>query len=359
MNSGKKAFFMRLVTFVPPDGQPRAGALLGPTVIDLAVAAPLVIEEAEGLRWDMLSLLRNDQQGVSLETATDIVAAVSQMAGIGEVEIESFLAGMPDEELFAEIDEEELAGALSIGGEAMLLPLTQVRLLAPLPRPISLREFNSFEAHALTAARLRSRELPEAWYRAPAFSFVNHSAIYGPDEAVPMPRGETLDYALSLGCVIGQAGRDIAPEDAFDYIAGFLIINGWAARDMEEVERVLGTGRAKSRDFATSIGPWIVTRDELELYIDDDGRLSLELGVRVNNAQQVRANAAGMFYSFAELVAYASRDTTLHPGEILASGPVGGGTLLEQTEGYGPWLERGDSVELTATGLGALRNEIV
>ncbi len=346
---------MRLVTFVPPDGLARAGALLGEAVVDLAAAAPFVLEEAEGLRWDMLSLLRADQEEVSLDTAADIVAAVAQMVGS-----EPDLAGFPqaDDDLgYAEAGE-GLAGSLSIGGAAMLYPVGQVRMLAPLPRPASLRIYGSFEEHAIAAASLRGGALSPAWYRGPAFAFANHGAVVGPDAPISAPLGESLDYGLGLACVIGRVARDLTPDEAASVIAGYTLLNTWCARDHEELELALGSGPAKSRDFATSLGPWLVTADELELYVDDDGRLSLTLTARVNTSERSRATAANQFYTFAELIAHASRDVTLYPGDVIGSGAVVGGTLLEQTSGFGPWLEVGDIVSLEATGLGTLSNWI-
>ncbi|MBX0330110.1 fumarylacetoacetate hydrolase family protein [Oscillochloris sp. ZM17-4] len=326
---------MRLVTFTPPDGPPRAGALLGDAVVDLAAAAALVIEDAESLRWDMLSLLRGDQDEVNLDTAADIVASVAQFAG------------------------DEMSGGLQIGGAAMLLPLAQVRLQAPLPRPSSLRDFYVFEQHVATARAQRGQKVPEEWYRIPAFYFSNHGAIYGPDDAISMPETEALDYELELACVIGRQGRNIHPDDAELFIAGYTIMNDWSARDIQGQEMRIGLGPAKGKDFATSLGPWIVTPDELEIYADDDGRLSLTMTARVNGVERSRGNAASMYYRFADMIAHASRDATLYPGDVLGSGTVGSGCLLELTAGYGPWLERGDDVELEITGLGTLRSTVV
>lgn len=344
---------MRLVTFVPPDGPARAGVLLGEAVIDLAAAAPLVFEETEGLRWDLLSLIRADQDEVSLDSAADIVAAVSQMLGQAP-ELAGFDLDGPG---FGEEDA-ALAGGLSIGGAAMLLPLSQVRLLAPLPRPASLRLYEGFEEHAIATHTLRGASLPGAWYRGPSFSFANHGAIFGPNEAVPMPLAEALDYGLGIACVVGRSARDLAPDEAPSVIAGYLLMNCWFNRDAEELEQALGRGPMKSRDFATSLGPWLVTPDELELYQDDDGRLGLVLVARVNGVERSRATSALQYYPFAALLANASRDTTLFPGDVIGAGPVGGGSLLEATAGFGPWLERDDMVELEATGLGVLRNSV-
>ncbi len=339
---------MRLVTFVSPDGQSRAGALLGDAVIDLAAAAPLVLEETEGLRWDLLSLLQGDQ-ALSIETVADILTAVTQMIG-GEPEA-------LDELGFGEADA-GFGGSFSIGGEAMLYPLSQVRLLAPLPRPASLRVYGSFEEHAIAVASLHGASLPQMWYRGPAFAFANHGAIFGPEAAFRAPMSESLDYGLGLACVLGRTARDLTPDEVPEVIAGYTLLNTWCARDHEALERASGLGPGKSRDFATSLGPWLVTPDELELYLGDDGRLSVTLVARVNGSEHSRATAATQFYPFADLIAHASRDVTLNPGDVIGSGPVGGGTLFEQTGGFGPWLAVGDTVEIEATGLGTLQNWI-
>ncbi|MFV9503836.1 MAG: fumarylacetoacetate hydrolase family protein [Oscillochloridaceae bacterium umkhey_bin13] len=346
---------MRLVTFVPPDGLPRAGALLGAALVDLAAAAPLALEDAEGLAWDMLSLLRADQDAVSLESAADILAALTQMLG-GEPD----LAGFPDDldDPLYQSATEDLDGSLSIGGAALIYPLTQVRLLAPLPRPASLRLYDAFEEHAIAVATLRGNSLPGAWYRGPALAFGNHGAIYGPGAPILLPPGEMLDYGLSLACVIGRSGRDLDRDEAQTAIAGYCLANSWANHDHDELERLLGRGPGKSRDFATSLGPWLVTSDELEMYAGDDGRLSLSLIAEVNGLTQIRATAALQYYPFADLVADASRHTTLVPGDVIIAGPLAGGTLLEQTSGYGPWLAPGDIVELSGTGLGSLTNRL-
>ncbi|NJN15918.1 MAG: fumarylacetoacetate hydrolase family protein [Oscillochloris sp.] len=348
---------MRLVTFIPPDGVARAGALLGPTVIDLASAAPLALEEAGDLRWDMLSLLRGDpdQAEVNLEMAADLVAAVAQVAGI---DYQAATDPLLEDQLIADGMFVDLSGGISIGGEAMVLPLDQVRILAPLPRPSSIRDFYAFEEHVANARRQRGLEVPAEWYRFPAFYFSNHQAVYGPGDEIAMPRTDALDYELELAIVIGKAGRDIDPEDAIEHIAGFTIMNDWSARDIQADERPVGLGPAKAKDFATSLGPWLVTPDELEIYADE-GRLNLTMQARVNGFERSRGNSARMYFTIGDLIAHASRDTMLYPGDVLGSGTVGGGCLLELTAGYGPWLERGDIVELEITGLGILRNRVI
>lgn len=345
---------MRLVTFVPPDGQPRSGALLGGAVVDLAAAAPLVLEEATELRWDMVSLLRGDQEDVNLDTAAEIVAAVVSALGSEDIpgETQAGVQGNGSQN-------QGLAGSMVIGGVEMLLPLEQVRLLAPLPRPTSLRCFEGFEQHNAFTYRLAGHSLPPEWYRFPGFAFANHNAIYGPDANIPMPNTSALDYELEVACIIGREGREIALEEALDYIAGYTILNDWHARDIQAEEDRLGLGAAKARDFATSLGPWLVTPDELELYTENDGRFLLAMVARVNSIERSRGNFATIHYSFADIIAQASHNTSLYPGDVLSSGAVGSGCLMELTHGYGPWLEQGDIVELEVTGLGVLRNRIV
>ncbi|MFP4439194.1 MAG: fumarylacetoacetate hydrolase family protein [Chloroflexaceae bacterium] len=342
---------MRLVTFVPTDKQPRAGVLLGPAVIDLAAAAPLVLEDIAGLSWDMLSLLRGIQTDVSLDDIALIQDAVVSLVG-SDLDLDAEATGNGSRD-------QGMSGSISIGGVEMLLPLEHVRLHAPLPHPHSLRMFDTFPQHAQMIRQLQGRPLPPAWYHHPAFVFGNHSSLYGPDDDIIVPGTEALDYALEIACVIGREGRDIAVDEAADYIAGYMIMNAWSARDIQAAADISGLGAVKARDFATSLGPWLVTPDELELYTDDDGRLAVNMLARVNGIEQSRGNAAGMHFSFGQMIAYASRDVMLYPGDLLSSGTVGSGCLAERTHGQGPWLAPGDIVELEITELGILRNRIV
>ncbi len=345
---------MKLVTFRQagePRQKARAGVLLPFGVVDLHAAAPLVFEESDTRPLDMLRLLEGSDQGLGLEGANEIVNAVLEQLG-GSVDV------IRDE---ANPDLVDLAGEVSIGGETLLLPRADVKLLAPLPRPRSLRDFYAFEQHVATARRNRGQEVPPAWYRVPVFYFSNHNAILGPDEPLNMPRTERLDYELEVACVIGREGRDIDPTEVWDYIAGFTIMNDWSARDLQAEEMSVGLGPAKGKDFATSLGPYLVTPDELEPHIsDDEQRVRLEMIARVNGRELSRGNLGDMHYSWGEIVAHASRDCTLYPGDVLGSGTVGGGCILEITpEVAGGWIEPDDIVELEVTGLGVLRNRIV
>jgi fumarylacetoacetate (FAA) hydrolase len=344
---------MRFVSFNYIDRFPRAGVLLGGSVIDLSAAAALVYEGQDGQRWELLDILRGAPEGMGLDGAVDIAGAVLDQLGFDDANDFGTSqagdgAGSPG-----------MAGPISIGGVEMLLPLDEVRLVAPLPRPPSLRDFYAFEQHVATANRNRGRDVPLAWYELPVFYFGNHSAIYGPNADVPMPRTAALDYELEIACVIGRAGRDIAAEDAEEYIAGYTIMNDWSARDIQREEMSVGLGPAKGKDFATSIGPWLVTPDELELFTLADGRYNLPMVARVNGVERSRGNFRDIYYTFAQMIERASRDASLYPGDLLGSGTVGSGCLLELTAGQGPWLAEGDQVELEITGLGVLRNQIV
>ncbi len=328
----------------------RAGVLLPYGVVDLQAAAPLVFEDEDNTRLDMLRLLDGSEEGLGLEGANEIVAAVLDQLG-GAVDV---VQDATDPDLV------DLAGEISIGGEALLLPRSEIKLLAPLPRPRSLRDFYAFEQHVAAARRQRGQPVPSAWYRIPVFYFGNHGAILGPDDTLGMPHTERLDYELEVACVIGREGRNVDPDEVWDYIAGFTIMNDWSARDLQAEEMSVGLGPAKGKDFATSLGPYLVTPDELEAYIsDDERRIRLDMIARVNGRELSRGNLGDMHYSWGEIIAHASRDTTLYPGDVIGSGTVGGGCILELTpEVTGGWLEPDDIVELEVTGLGTLRNRV-
>ncbi|HZO58222.1 MAG TPA: fumarylacetoacetate hydrolase family protein [Solirubrobacterales bacterium] len=227
-------------------------------------------------------------------------------------------------------------------------PLQDVHLLAPVPVPPSFRDFFSYEEHVAKGFELRGAEIPEAWYEQPVFYFSNPAGIHGPGDEVTRPEGcELLDFELEIAAVIGQD----------EEIAGFALLNDWSARDFQVKEMSVGLGPAKGKDFATSFGPMIVTPDELPY---EDGRLHLEASVTVNNEELTRSDASKQHHSWPDIVAHAARNTELRPGDVIGSGTLGGGCLLE----LGPidgsrWLEPGDLVALDAPGLGTLANPVV
>jgi fumarylacetoacetate (FAA) hydrolase len=340
---------MRFVSFNYIDRFPRAGVLLGEAVIDLAAAAPLVFENEDQPRWELLDVLCGAPEGMGIEGAIEIAGAVLDQLGVDGAD--EFGAALKPGS--------GLTGAIAIGGVEMVLPIDEVRLVAPLPRPNSLRDFYAFEQHVAMANRNRGRPVPPAWYEIPVFYFGNHNAIYGPNVEIPMPRTKELDYELEIACVIGRAGRDIIEQDATEYIAGYMIMNDWSARDLQREETSVGLGPAKGKDFATSLGPWLVTPDELEPLALGDDRYNMPMVARINGEERSRGNFRDITYTFAQMIARASRDATLYPGDVLGSGTVGSGCLLELTAGQGPWLEPYDLVELEIAGLGILKNRVI
>jgi 2-keto-4-pentenoate hydratase/2-oxohepta-3-ene-1,7-dioic acid hydratase in catechol pathway len=231
--------------------------------------------------------------------------------------------------------------------------LADVFLHAPVEVPPSVRDFFAYEGHVATGSRLRGRDaIPDAWYAAPTFYFSNPASIQGPGTPVRRPEGcEWLDLELEIAAVIGEGGE----------IAGFTLLNDWSARDIQRAEMEVGLGPAKGKDFATSIGPWLVTPDELPLV---DGRLQLTATATLNGEQIVASDAGLMHWSWPQLVAHAAKETHLRPGDILGSGTLNGGSLLEINAEGGlggevRWLTPGDTVTIEAPGLGRLSAPIV
>jgi fumarylacetoacetate (FAA) hydrolase len=244
------------------------------------------------------------------------------------------------------------------------VPLAEVTVLVPIERPPSIRDFMVFEEHVANARQRTGRDVPEAWYAAPAFYFTNPAALVGPDDDVPVPRGSrALDIELEVACVIGREVADLDAGDpaCLDAIAGFVLLNDWSARDLQVKEMPVGLGPVKGKDFATSMGPWIVTKDELENTAP--GRWSCEVEALVNGRRLGGADIAGAAFGWNDMVARASENTRLLPGDVLGSGTVGTGCILELRElgqrDENPWLRPGDVVELRGGPLGTLRNRVV
>jgi len=239
-------------------------------------------------------------------------------------------------------------------------PLDQVTVKAPLQNPPTLRDFYAFETHVKTANRNRGREVPEEWYEFPVFYFTNPHTIQGPGEDVTLPAyTQALDYELEVAAIIGKPGRDITADKAMEHIFGFTIMNDWSARDVQRKEMKVGLGPAKGKDFATSLGPWIVTPEELRAKVTNRvGVYDAAMTAKVNGVERSRGNWKDIHYSFGEIIARASESVMLYPGDVLGSGTVGTGCLLEITKGEGPWLKKSDLIELEINGLGILSNKI-
>jgi fumarylacetoacetate (FAA) hydrolase len=305
---------MKLVTFRTPDRATHTGVVLGEHIITLAY--PTVLE-----------LLR-DPEGLA--------RARSLVEGEGK-----------------EVHERS----------AKDYTLHESVLLAPFPDPPSVRDFYAFEQHVKAARTKRGLAMIPEWYEIPTFYFTNNSEIYGHDEPVPYPLGSSeLDIELEIACVIGREGKDIPVEEAAGYIAGYTIMNDWSARDFQRTDMKLNLGPGKGKDFATSLGPWLVTPDELASRRQEDGaeeRYDMTMLARINGKEISRGNFKQIHYSFPQMIAWASRNARLRVGDVLGSGTVGTGCILELGTEVHPWLQRGDVVELEIEGIGVLRNRIM
>ncbi len=254
----------------------------------------------------------------------------------------------------------------SVPDTGAAVPLTEVRLLPPVEPP-AVRDFVTFEEHVEGVRRSVSGAagVPDAWYDAPTFYFTNPYAMIGAHDDVPVPPGcRALDFELEVAAVIGREGRDLSPAQARDHIFGYTIFNDWSARDLQSREMQVGLGPCKGKDSATTLGPWLVTADELEPYRDAEGFLRLALTAEVNGAVVGRDLLSNMGWPFEDLVAYASRGAPVRPGDVLGSGTCGNGGCLAELWGLRgrqdpPPLKPGDVVTLTVEGIGAVSNTVV
>src|SRR5262250_3743300 len=301
---------MKLLTYDAADG-PHAGVLVDGQVLDVAT----LLKEQDGLR-DVRALLE-----------------------------------LPNDPLT------RLKSALSSASSSQGLPLASVRLRAPILQPPTVRDFMVYEGHASAGG---TRQLSNAWYRLPIFYFSNPLCIFGPEDAVPYPSAsEQLDYELELAAVIGREASNVAEADALSYIAGFTIFNDWSCRDLQRAEMEARLGPAKGKDSATSLGPWVVTTDELAPFIRD-GRLHVRCTLQVNGVPWMDNNAGIMYHSWGAMLERASRDSRLVPGDVLGGGTVTGGSIGEAIRNGFParYLEPGDVVEIEVEGIGMMRNTI-
>jgi 2-keto-4-pentenoate hydratase/2-oxohepta-3-ene-1,7-dioic acid hydratase in catechol pathway len=229
---------------------------------------------------------------------------------------------------------------------------SDVRLLAPIVRPRVLRDFLTFEGHMKQASRALGRgdQIPAAWYEVPAYYKGDPDTVIGPEADIVWPQySEKLDFELELAIVIGRRGKNIARSEAARYIAGYTIWNDVSARDQQMREGPIGMGPSKAKDFDTGnvIGPYLVTRDELDVS-------QLRMTAKVNGEMWTDSTSAGRQFAFEDLVAHVSQSQTIHPGEVWGSGTVTGGSGLELDR----WLRPGDVIELEIEGIGVLRNRI-
>ena len=333
---------MRIVTYIGPSttsapGEERAALLRDDDVLDLGRLGDWARREgalpaaAPTLPASVIALLRLGADGMA--------AARAALDAAGHAR------------------PEDLADTLDLR-----YPLADVRLGPPVPDAPSFRDFYVFEQHVRAARARRGVGMIPEWYQIPVFYFSNTSELYGTDEAVRFPRhSHEVDFELEMAAVIGREGRDIAADDAPDYIAGYMVLNDWSARDLWRQEQSLNMGPAKGKDFGTSIGPALVTPDELadrRVGSGKDERSDLAMTGRINGDQLTSDNARNMYYGFPQMIERASRDVRLRPGDIIGSGTCATGCILELGTERHRWLLPGDVVEMEIERLGVLRNTL-
>lgn len=257
------------------------------------------------------------------------------------------------------------AGERALTAPSATVRLDQVALMAPIPRPPSIRDSLCFLDHMRNclAATGRSRELDDVWYQIPAFYFACPTTVLGPYDDVPAAPGSACqDFELEVAAVIGTPGANLSVAEAERAIIGYTIFNDWSARDLQAQEGVLAIGQGKGKDSGVTLGPYLVTPDELEPY-RRDGKLSLHATAIVNDVIVGLGSTGAMDWSFGEIISYASRGVPLAPGDVFGSGTVPTCTLVEHLDPAAPqsfpgWLRDGDVVTLQVQGLGEVRQTV-
>jgi len=259
------------------------------------------------------------------------------------------------------------ADALAAAGSAALdsgesVDPTSVQNLSPIATPPTFRDFYAFEQHVKAGRTWRGLEMDPLWYQIPVFYFSNPYAFRGEGEVPMTPGAQNFDFELEVAAIVGKAGADLTPEEGEDAVIGYAILNDWSGRDIQHEEMKLSMGPVKGKDTSTSLGPWFVTKDELEPFRTDTG-FERVMTSSVNGVEYSRANWSDVYFSFGEMVSYASRGTEVRPGDVIGSGTCGTGCILELSRTHSseefPWLEPGDEVVVTIEGLGTQRSTIV
>lgn len=253
------------------------------------------------------------------------------------------------------------AGQAILADASEQLPLDTTVLHAPIETPPTFRDYMSFEAHVVDCNAKVGKTVDPVWYRQPTFYFSNPYSIIGPTDDVPIAPGSILfDFELEIGAVIGTGGTNLAPAEAEEHIAGYLVLCDWSARDLQAAEVGIGLGPVKAKDTATSLGPMLVTPDELQDVRRERG-YDLTMTAAVNGETIAEGNWSSLHWSFGDMIAYASRGTRVAPGDLIGSGTVGTGCLLEHI-GIDPtsdrWLSPGDVVTLEIERLGRIESTV-
>ncbi len=288
-----------------------------------------------------------------LWTEKDLIADLSDLA----VDLKSFL-DQGGQDRLSELKDRFQKGTLK---------LDDVELLACVPNPPSMRDGYAFKQHVEAARRNRGVPMIPEYYDFPIFYMTNHRAVTGPGDCLVRERHlEKLDFELEAAIVIGKECRNVSAKDADNYIFGYTIMNDWSARSMQMEEMKLNLGPAKGKDFNTSLGPWLVTREALQhKRIASEGkgeRYDLEMTAVLNGKEISRGNLKDMTFTFAEIVERASYGCTLYPGDVIGSGTVGTGCFLELNGSKitdNQWLQIGDKITCSIEELGDLTNKVV
>lgn len=324
---------MKLVRFIPHQSFPkipRLGAMLESTVVDLASAYRSYLVHADLC---------------TVEAAHRISSQLIPSSTVEFLENGSISMNAAENAIdFVQNERDE------INGEKWRYAPEEIRLLAPIENPRNLRDFISFEKHIKNARERRGKEVPKTWYEIPAYYKGNVSTIIGPNDDVDWPTyTEKLDYELEFACIIGKNGKDIPKSKAENHIFGYTIMNDFSARDIQMKEMSVGLGPAKGKDFATALGPYIATKDEIS------DPYNLKMIAKVNGEIWSEGNSNTIHRTFPELIEYVSQSETIAAGDVFGSGTVGWGCGLE----LGKFLKENDVVELEIEGLGVLQNRVV
>lgn len=245
----------------------------------------------------------------------------------------------------------DISNAVEVHPESYLLPVPNVG---------QIRDFYAFEEHVRKARQLRGLDMIPEWYEFPAYYYSGNSSLFPGDAATPYP-GFTreLDYELEIAAIIGIGGHDIPAQEAWDHILGFTLASDWSARDQQRKEMKIGLGPSKSKDFATSFGRTITTSDEMLRHSDQNFRIDCSVSATVNDKLYTKANVISMHWTFPQLIEWASKGVYLNPGDVIMSGTVPGGCILELgSDKYG-WLSKGDRIKFRSQFMGELETEIM
>jgi len=250
---------------------------------------------------------------------------------------------------------------LAANSAGRAVPISRVtRWHPPVPDPRNFRDAYAFEQHVKAARARRGQEMIPTWYQMPIFYFSNTGSLKGHNEPIRKPASTNeLDFELEVACVIGKQVQDVSGAEAEDAIFGYAVLNDWSARDLQREEMKCMLGPAKGKDFATSLGPSVVSKDELTDRRVGPAKYNLAMIARRNGKEISRSNFNTMYFDFTQIIERCSRDATLYPGDLIGSGTCGTGCILELgPENAGGWLKRGDVMELEIERVGVLRTPI-